>query len=151
MATEKDEEMTKEELKIWFWNKYNNCYPVVHEDYPKSIFMYYDEQFIRQKKLSRIVGEEIEYPEKVIGTCLFEQDYKNGWFNIDYNEITSFFYKNYSYKWFEVKELIHVWLKEDTKLKVLTPVTLSVRIILVLKEDTKLKVLTPHLSHLTQN
>ena len=87
--------MTKEELNIWFRNKFNNCYPVTHDDYPESIFMFYDPLFIRQKKLSRIVGEEIEYPSKPTGICLFEQDHKNGWFRMNYDEITSFFYKNY--------------------------------------------------------
>jgi len=33
--------MTKEELSKWFWNKFNSCYPVIHENFTKSIFMYY--------------------------------------------------------------------------------------------------------------
>ena len=103
--------------------------------------MYYDTQFIRQKKLSRIVGEEIEYPIRPTGICLFEQDYKNGYLYIDYVEITSFFYKNYSSKWSDIKELIQGWLKEDSKL--LTPVFLSFSNIMSLKEDSKLQVLTP--------
>jgi hypothetical protein len=44
--------MVKEELSKWFWDKFNSCYPVVHEDYPKIIFMFYDENFLRQKKLA---------------------------------------------------------------------------------------------------
>ena len=135
--------MSKEELNIWFRNKFNNCYPVMHDDYPESIFMHYDPQFIRQKKMARILGEPIEYPEKVTGICLFEQDYKNGYLNMDYDKITSFFQDNYSPKWFEIKELIHGWMKEDTKLKVLTPKKHGSFISKMMKEDTKLKVLTP--------
>ena len=112
--------MNKDELKKWFWNKFNSCYPVIHEDYQKSIFMYYDPKFVRQLKLCRLTGEKIIYPSKVEGICLFEQDYKNGWFNIDYNEITSFFYNNYSTNYNEIRELINGWLKESDKLSVLT-------------------------------
>ena len=135
--------MTKEELNIWFRNKFNNCYSVIHEDYPENILMFYDPQFIRQKKMARILGETIEYPEKPSGICLFEQDYKNGWLFLDYGEITSFFYENYSSNWFEIKELIYGWLKEDTKLKALTPAKALFSNFILLKEDTKLKALTP--------
>jgi hypothetical protein len=143
--------MNKEELQIWFRNKFNNCYPVLNEDYPERFFMYYDKQFIRQKKLARIVGEEIEYPSKPSGVCLFEQDYKNGYLYMDYDIITTFFYKNYSSKWLDVKELIHGWLKEDTKLKVLTPNLILTTDVAMLKEDTKLKVLTPMQYHSCSN
>jgi len=133
--------MDKVELNIWFRNKFNNCYYVIHDDYPENIFMYYDPQFIRQKKMSRILGEDIEYPEKVTGICLFEQDYKNGYLNMDYDKISSFFYENYSTNW-----SIHGWLVEDTKLKVLTPGTGTKILSNKLVEDTKLKVLTPELN-----
>ena len=76
--------MNKEELKNWFWNKFNNCYPVMHKNYPKSIFMFYDPMFVRQKKLCRITGEELSYPTDVKGICLFEQDYKNGYLYMNY-------------------------------------------------------------------
>ncbi|MCK9477613.1 MAG: hypothetical protein M0R46_16985 [Candidatus Muirbacterium halophilum] len=135
--------MTKEEIQIWFRNKFNSCYGVVHDDYPESIFMYYDPQFIRQKKLSRIVGEEIEYPIKPTGICLFEQDYKNGYLFMNYDEITSFFYENYSNNWLEIKELISTMLKDDSKLQILTPPDCEVRIRRVLKDDSKLQILTP--------
>ena len=31
--------MTKEELKIWFLDKYNSCYSVIDSDNPKVIYM----------------------------------------------------------------------------------------------------------------
>ena len=135
--------MTKEEIQIWFRNKFNSCYGVVHDDYPESIFMYYDPQFIRQKKLSRIVGEEIEYPIKPTGICLFEQDYKNGYLFMNYDEITSFFYENYSNNWLEIKELISTMLKDDSKLQILTPNHYNEVKKLMLKDDSKLQILTP--------
>ena len=135
--------MTKEEIQIWFRNKFNSCYGVVYEDCSESIFMYYDPQFIRQKKLVRILGEEIEYPEKVAGKCLFEQDYKNGYLFMNYDEITSFFYENYSNNWLEIKELISTMLKEDSKLQILTPGAIILKNTDELKEDSKLQILTP--------
>ena len=113
--------MTKEELSKWFWNKYNSCYPVVHEDYPESIFMIYDEQFIRQKKLARVLNEEISYPIEIKGTWLFEQDYKNGWFWCDQDEIWSFFENNYSANYTDIQSFIKSLLEEHNKLSVFTP------------------------------
>ena len=137
--------MTKEEIQIWFRNKFNSCYGVVYEDCSESIFMYYDPQFIRQKKLVRILGEEIEYPEKVAGKCLFEQDYKNGYLFMNYDEITSFIYENYSNNWLEIKELISTMLKDDSKLHILTPLLSSVQKRSKLKDDSKLQILTPRI------
>ena len=113
--------MTKEELKIWFWKKFDSCYPVTHDDYPQKIYYYYDKQYLRQKKLCRITGEALEYPSVVYGKCLFEQDEKNDYLWINYYEIWSFLEVNYSSNYNDIKELISEWLKETTKLKVLTP------------------------------
>ena len=113
--------MTKEELKTWFWNKFNSCYFAKHQDHTQSYFMYYDQQFIRQKKLCRLTGEELTYPTEIKGTCLFEQDYKNGYLYMNYSVITSFFEQNYSSNWTEIRELIHGWLEEQSKMEVLTP------------------------------
>ena len=135
--------MTKEEIQIWFRNKFNSCYGVVYEDCSESIFMYYDPQFIRQKKLSRILGEEIEYPIRPTGICLFEQDYKNGYLFMNYDEITSFIYENYSNNWLEIKELISIMLKDDSKLQILTPMELFPKPNTQLKDDSKLQLLTP--------
>ena len=97
--------MTKEELKIWFWNKFNNCYYVVHDDYPKSLFMYYDKKIIRKMKLCKISGEKYNMQNKISGVCLFEQDYKNKSFYLNYDEITQFFFKNYSTNYNKIKDL----------------------------------------------
>ena len=90
--------MSREELSKWFWNKFNSCYPVKHENFPESIFMFYDEnflrQFLRQKKLARVLNEEIVYPKEIVGKCLFELDYKNRFFYYDYDEIWNFLYYN---------------------------------------------------------
>ena len=105
--------MKNEELKDWFLNKFNNCYYVAHDDYPKSLFMYYDEKFVRKMKLCKLSGKEVIYPKIPPGICLFEQDYKNEHFFIDYNEITSFLYQNYSTNWKDIKNLIDSWLKDS--------------------------------------
>jgi len=107
--------MNKEELSKWFWNKFNSCYPVQHEDFTESIFMFYDEQFLRQKKLSRVLNENVIYPSDVKGICLFQKDYKNGWFICNYDEIWSFLYNNYSSEYSDVQSLITNLLEEHDK------------------------------------
>ena len=113
--------MTKEDLSKWFWNKFNSCYYVKHEDYPQSLFMFYNKNFVRQSKLARLIGQEIIYPTKVEGVCLFEQDYKNNYLWCNYDEIWSFFYENYSHKYNEIQSFIKSLLVEHSKLEVLTP------------------------------
>jgi hypothetical protein len=34
--------MNENELKEWFWDKYNSCYIVTPEDYPEREFLFYD-------------------------------------------------------------------------------------------------------------
>ncbi len=132
--------MNKEEISKWFWNKYNSCYPVVHEDYPESIFMFYDEQFLRQKKLSRVLDENIVYPKKVKGKILFRQDYKNYFFGCDNKEIWSFFERNYSSNYTDVQTFITNLLEEHDKLSVLSPFYLQQPNTSQLEEHDKLSV-----------
>ena len=113
--------MTEEQLKIWFWDKFNSCYCVIHEDYPDIIFMIYDLNYIRTKKLANILDKDIEYPTEVKGTCLFEQDLKNEILYCKNRELWSVFEENYSYNYKEISDLIKGWLEEHDKLTVLTP------------------------------
>ena len=111
--------MTKDELKIWFWDKFNSCYPInINVD---IIYMIYDSNFIRAKKLANILDKEVEYPIEVKGICLFKQDFINEWFQIDYDEIWSFLEKNYSTYYQDIKMLINGWLEEYNNLNVLIP------------------------------
>ena len=113
--------MTKEELKDWFWDKFNSCYLVKHNDYPNSVFMFYDTNFVRSKKLANILDKEVEYPKEPKGKCLFELDFKNKYLFCDYDNIWTFLELNYSINYQEIKKLIKYWLEEHNKLKVLTP------------------------------
>jgi len=135
--------MNREEISKWFWNKFNSCYPVVHENYPESIFMIYDEQFLRQRKLSRVLDEELIYPTEVKGKYLFHQDYKNGWFECSYDEIWSFFKRNYSSNYTDIQTLIKNLLVEHDKLQALTPNVIVTLLNCQLVEHDKLQALTP--------
>jgi hypothetical protein len=77
--------MTKEELKIWFWDKLNSCYPVEHKVYSQITCFCYDTNYIRSKKLGNILNKEVEYPTVIKGDCLFEIDnaYKQLWVSTD--------------------------------------------------------------------
>ena len=135
--------MSNEELKIWFWDKFNSCYSVKHEDYSDIIFMFYDINFIRAKKLATILNNDVEYQTEVKGDYLFRQDFNNEYLWCDYDEIWSVFEKNYSYNYQEIRKLIKDWLDEHDKLKVLTPNYLPGLKNILLEEHDKLKVLTP--------
>jgi len=107
--------MTKQEAISWFWNKFNLCYSVQHYEYKENIYMFYDEQFIRQKKLSKLSGKENKIPNKIKGVCLFELDLKNNFFWYDYNEIYLFLFYNYSCNSDIINSLIFEILKDTIK------------------------------------
>ena len=131
-----------DKLKTWFWDKFNSCYLVKHEDYPESIFMYYDPQYVRKMKLAKISGEEI-YKNNITGLCLFEQDWKNKWFYCNFVEIWDYLYDNYSKNYTDAEQFITDRLEEHTKMSVLTPVTDFFDKYKALEEHTKMSVLTP--------
>ncbi len=135
--------MKKEELKKWFWNKFNSCYKVNHSDYPKRTYYFYDEQFIRHKKLARLVGEEVVYPTEVKGICLFEQDSKNEYLWCNNVEIWSFFETNFSTNYNDIQSFIKELLDEHNKLSVSTPASYFRGSNLILEEHNKLSVSTP--------
>ena len=143
--------MTDEELKKWFWDKFNSCYYVKHKDYPESLFMFYDKNFTRQKKLARVLDKEIIYSNIVDGICLFEQDYKYKRFDCDYSKIWSFFEKNYSSKYNDIQSFIESILDEHNKLEVLTPRNTIPSFSKLLDEHNKLEVLTPFERRLLYN
>lgn len=118
--------MIKDNLINWFWDKYNSCYLVKHDDYPDSIFMYYDPQYVRKMKLANLSGEKISKTE-ISGICLFEQDWKNKCFYCKYDEIWCYLYKNYSDKYVDVKQFIVDRLEEHTKMSVLTPIENNIK------------------------
>ena len=136
--------MTKEELSIWFWSKFNSCYPVVHDDYPDMLYMVYDEQYIRKIKLCKINNKEITLPNKIIGTCLFQQDLKSEYLWCDYQEIWSFFEQNYKDNYDDIQSLIIEILSYITKLNVYTPSLGIHPIVNILSDITKLNVYTPY-------
>jgi hypothetical protein len=133
--------MNREELEKWFLDKFNSCYPVIHENYPNRIFMLYDEQFLRQKKLARVLDEELVYPTDLKGKCLFQQDYINHNFWCDYDEIWSFFEKNYSSNYTDIQTFIKKLVIEHLHLNVCELIFGNRRIQMPLKEYDKMQLL----------
>ena len=132
MNKPRNQKITKEEIINWFCNLYNSCYPVTHKDYPQSIFMFYDTQFIRKIKLYKISGLPITLPSKVTGICLFEQDWKNNRFYYKYDEVYYFLYKNYSTTHNNISTFIKDRLNESDKLNVLVPIYCGATVELIL-------------------
>jgi len=135
--------MNKEKLIDWFWNKYNSCYPVIHQDYPQSIFLFYDKKFVRKLKLCKLSGTSIILPSKVTGVYLFEQDWKYKGFYYNYDEIYKFLYNNYSHNYNKINDFVKDMLNDASKLQVLTPGSLHYHSGNKLNDVSKLQVLTP--------
>jgi len=133
--------MNIDELKIWFWNLYNSCYVVKHDDYPKVDFLYYDVNFARTIKMSQILKKDIVYVNKPVGKCLFCCDWKFKKLWIDYAEIWTVFEKELSYNYHEIEILISTFLMEYDKLKVLTPKYINLTQHSLLTQHVKLKIL----------
>lgn len=106
--------MSDEELKCWFFNKFNNCYQVKHKYFTNTIYFVYDESYIRKSKLSALSNNEVTLPTNVSGICLFKYNIISGhiWFDCDYYEIWVFFYKNSTYDYLGVQSLLKSWLSD---------------------------------------
>ena len=133
--------MTKEELTNWFWNKFNLCYPVTHDDFPNSVFWFYDQNYIRKIKLCKLNNQEITLHNKVTGTCLFEQDLKNQYLWCDNDNIWSFFEQNYNTNYDDIQSIITDILSDTTKLNVYTPSNFTSNGYTPLSDTTKLTIL----------
>jgi len=134
--------MTKEELTIWFFDKFNSCYPVKHVDFPDSIYWINDEQYLRKLKLCKLNNTHINLPNKVNGKCFFRQDLKSEYLWCNSIEIWSFFEKNYKYNYDDIQSLIKEILSDTTKLNVYTSAYEDIHLRFVLSDTTKLNVYT---------
>ena len=107
--------MTEIELKYWFFNKLSNCYIIFYDNYPDNILYYYDENFIRKVKMSKLIGIEVEQPKKFSGICLFDQSLYSKKLYCDYDNIWTVFKKEYiEYSYLNIVNLIESWLKDDS-------------------------------------
>ena len=108
--------MTKEEFKNKFWTEYNSCYPIYKDD---NIYMIYDKSFVRQRKLSRVLGYEIEIPTKIEGDLLFIIDTKLNFLKYDILFLT--YIRNFLSNILYTNDLIKELISENSTLKSLTP------------------------------
>ena len=114
--------MNKDQLKEWFYEKLFNCYVVKHKTEEHIKYLVYDKQFIRDCKLSEVLGDDVVFPTEHTGDILFEQDSKNKIIRCDYNKIWSFFESNYRDNYIEIKDLITGFLGEIDNYKEYTPI-----------------------------
>jgi hypothetical protein len=110
--------MTEEQLKNWFLNKFYSCYPVKHDDYPDSIYLFYDKLYLRKCYLLNILDREPEPPKIGDGVCLFNLNLKNNYLYCDYDNIWTFLEEKYSNNYSDVQALIKNWMVEYDKISV---------------------------------
>ena len=135
--------MNKDELREWFYEKLFNCYRVKHKTDTNIRYWVYDKQFIRDCKLSGVLGDKITFPKEYTGDVLFEQDSKNKYIYCDYNKVWSFFESNYQDNYQKIKELITGFLGEIDNYKEYTSLITQDRIIQLLGEIDNYKEYTP--------
>ena len=109
------------ELIDWFNNYFDNCYYVKHEDYPESIFMFYDVNYVRQLKLAKLDGKKYVEKTDITGVCLFEQDWKYKWFCCDHDNIWCYLRDKYKYNINDFQSFMMDRLEERSKFNILTP------------------------------
>ena len=107
------------EIIDWFNNYFYNCYYVKHEDYPDSIFMFYDINYTRQLKLATLEGKDYVEKTDITGTCLFQLDLESNWIRCNSILIWSYFRDNYSVIYKNFQEFIRDRLEERPKISVL--------------------------------
>ena len=113
--------MNKEELSEWFWDKFNNCYPVKHIYYPNSIFWFYDEQFNRKIKLCKLNNQKLNFDVKFKDNCLFEQNIKDKYLFCNYDKIWIYFQIDNNDIYRQIQQNIIETLNENEKFKLYTP------------------------------
>lgn len=86
--------MIVEELKKLFWNKFNSCYSIKHDDYPDIIYWIYNESYVRKMKLCKLNNQEVKSSVNISEVCVFVQDVKYKYLNYDYDVILNFFKNN---------------------------------------------------------
>ena len=112
------------ELIDWFNNYFDNCYCVKHMEYPNSVFMFYDINYIRQLKLAKI-EEKKAIKTTVTGVCLFELDFNGKCIYCNYDLIWCYLKDKYTLIYDDIQIFIKHRLLER-KLN-LTPVSTQVR------------------------
>ena len=120
--------MTKEELKIWFLDKYNSCYPINQSE--DIVNMIYDIDYIRAKKLANILNKEVEYPTEVKGIYLFEIHLELGYFIYNIDEIFTYLKHNYIVDYLEINTLISYFLEDNNNLKTITPIWMGIKVLI---------------------
>ena len=132
----------RQELIDWFNNYFYNCYYVKHDDFPESIFMFYDINYVRQLKLAKLEGKKYVEKTDITGICIFQQDWKNKIFRCEYQSIWCYLRDNYSFNYDDFKSFIMDRLEEHSKMKILT-VNRQLNVFAnVLIDHSKMKVLT---------
>ena len=135
--------MTKERF-IWLLQ---NSVKITTEKYPDAIFYYMDKNIERQIKLQSVldINKHISLNlNKIdVNNILFEQDTKNKWLWIDYDNIWSKLESNIDYKDMDISKMISGWVKDDTNSKLYTPIAFTASNTTLLKYDTNWKLYTP--------
>ena len=128
------------EIIDWFNNYFYNCYYVKHDEFPESIFMFYDINYVRKLKLAKLEGKNYVEKTDITGVCLFQQDWKYKHFYCNYTLIWAYLRDNYSTNYDDFKSFITDRL-EEYEINILTPDWVDDSVDVKLKEHSKMNIL----------
>ena len=104
--------MFDKEIIDWFNNYLDNCYYVKHDDFSKSLFMFYDVNYVRQLKLAKIEGIDSVEKTDVTGICLFELDLRYHNFYCNYELIWTFLRDKYFFDYSKFQTFVRYLLEK---------------------------------------
>jgi len=121
-----------EQIKNFILKKLNDCFLCTHKNYPNRIsqresenglFHIYDKQLLRIKKLQRLSNQnEITFKPGQNSIVMFVQDYDNGYFWYNDENVCQFLKNKYNIKHKEINNIIKcILLNNDNKIKNLIP------------------------------
>ena len=115
----------KEAAREFILNKMKESFLFRRSDSSQFIYYIWDRQAVREKKLCRLINKEIEFKPGKNSMLLFEVNYKDNEFWFDNKKIYQVLKEKYLLNLQEVSDLFKDILKQDNKLKCLTPTIFS--------------------------
>ena len=105
----------------WFNDHFNDCYYVTHNEYPESLYMFYDKNFVRQQKLAKLEEKKILKTD-ITGHCLFELNWETKCFNSDYYNVWCYLRDIYNIKYYDFQIFINERLTELSNMNITIPI-----------------------------
>ena len=107
----------EKEIFEYLNDKFNKCVTFKHDNYEHIIHFVYSENLCRLKKMDELYGKKSVYSTDDSCVILFQQDLKNQYFRLNYEQIWSFFIFKYQLGYQQIQQITTSWLHQHDKMK----------------------------------